>query len=166
MNRQIYIAAPFFNEEQLRVVCRIERILDDSNIKYFSPRLLDEGKDRSRPTASDAAAILEANERNIRESTMVLAWMEYPLMRGYKTGLFESELPNNFKPIFLPDVGVTWEIGCAYSLKVPVIAFYTDADKMPPVNLMLAQSFTGIVRGWEELKTFARILSPYNGRQF
>jgi len=35
---KVYIAAPFFNEQQLNVVKRIEARLKDEGIEYFSPR--------------------------------------------------------------------------------------------------------------------------------
>lgn len=36
---RVYIAAPFFNQEQLLAVNEIENILDKYGIEYFSPRL-------------------------------------------------------------------------------------------------------------------------------
>lgn len=57
-----------------------------------------------------------------------------------------------------PDTGTHWEMGSAFGLSesdrhfIPVVGFYESETKQ--INLMLAESMHGIVRGFGELEKF------------
>ena len=71
----VYIASPFFTEEQLNFVKEIENALKEEGIHYFSPR--NEGgvlKDMTpEERAERAKEIYESNIMGIEESDFVLA---------------------------------------------------------------------------------------------
>ncbi len=63
---------------------------------------------------------------------------------------------------FLPnysDIGTIWEMGVAYELGIPVIAFNPNKGRM--MNVMLSESCRGFVNNYEDLP--AAIETVVNG---
>jgi len=76
MNK-VYIAAPFFNPEQLSFVKAIERLLDEWHIPYFSPRkegIVADLKNMSdEEKFKETKRIYDANINNIYDCPMMIA---------------------------------------------------------------------------------------------
>ncbi len=62
---KIYIAGPFFNEQQLETVKVVERILDEAGIEYHSPRSVGVLKDM--PKEERLAAMKGIFDSNLRQ---------------------------------------------------------------------------------------------------
>ena len=111
---RVYLAGPFFNEEQIERIGYIEDLLDKLGFDIFSPRQAS----RIKPGCSqeDMIKTFEGNTFNIDNADFVLAVLD-----------------GN-------DTGTMFECGYAYAKKVPVLYFNETrpADKGP--NLMLAMS--------------------------
>ena len=111
---KVYLAGPFFNEEQEERINYLEDLLDKYNFSIFSPRQAS----RIKPGCSqeDMIETFKGNTLNIDNADFVLAVLDDK------------------------DVGTVWETGYAYAKKIPVLYFNETrpADKGP--NLMLAMS--------------------------
>jgi nucleoside 2-deoxyribosyltransferase len=114
----VYIAAPFFTEDQLSIVKRIESALEKECIPYFSPRsegvLKSMNKEDQKKNKSD---IFNSNIRNMDACTHMIACVEYR------------------------DTGTSFEIGYAFSSDIPIVLF---CEKIDLINVMLAESATAI----------------------
>lgn len=111
---KVYLAGPFFNEEQEERINYLEDLLDKHNFSVFSPRQAS----RIKPGCSqeDMIKTFEGNTFNIDSADFVLAVLD-----------------GN-------DTGTMFECGYAYAKKIPVLYFNETrpVDKGP--NLMLAMS--------------------------
>lgn len=126
MKHKIYLAGPFFNEEQLSVAGAVEKLAEDAGLDYFSPRL----RCCCPPDASFAQRKIsfDMNVNAIELSDLVIARID------------------DF------DAGTMWEMGYAYRSKRPVYAYTTVKGR--GLNLMLAQSCKGFICGLDELAKF------------
>lgn len=115
---KVYIAAPFFNEDQLRIVESIENELYLLRVKYFSPRskgvLKDMSKEEQKKTKKE---IYDSNIDEMNNCTHMIACVEYK------------------------DTGTTFEIGYYASSNKPIILF---SEKIGTVNVMLAEAALSI----------------------
>lgn len=113
----IYIASPFFNEEQVNLVEKIEQMLLQRNLEYFSPRSFGVIKNMSaEEKALRMKEIYEKNIEKIEESDILLCVVDYP------------------------DTGTIFELGYAAALKNHVQKLkkiITVSNKNKPVNVML-----------------------------
>jgi len=110
----IYLASPFFNEEQLNMVKRIEKALDQAEIEYFSPRsegVLIEMTPEEKELRMKA--IFQSNIDHIWDASLVVAVID------------------NY------DTGTVWEMGYAYGMDVPI---FTISDHDYGLNVMVRQS--------------------------
>lgn len=111
MRRKVYLAGPFFNPEQIRLVAMLEGLLAIKGLNVHSPRKhqspLPFGSMgfRKQTFASDLRAI--------KRTDIVFA-------------VYNDE-----------DPGTMWEIGFSYSLGKPVILLNTKEKRL---NLMIAES--------------------------
>lgn len=126
MKHKVYLAGPFFNEEQRIVAATVEQLAEASGLDYFSPRL----RCCCPPDASYAQRKMsfDMNVNAIELSDLVLARID------------------DFDP------GTMWEMGYAFRAKRPVYA-YTTVDGRG-LNLMLAQSCKGFICGFDQLREF------------
>lgn len=133
---KVYIASPFFNEEQLERVVFIENVLKETGFEYFSPRLDTYVKPDS--TNKERKQAFNDNLTGIEYSDFILVVTDGK------------------------DVGTMFEAGYAYNENIPILYFSeTLGDK--PFNLMLAISATlGICKSREELKTTLSDISNSN----
>ena len=117
---RVYIAAPFFNEEQLDFVKRIEKKLLWNEIQYFSPR--------------DGGDIQKMNKREVKK---------------VKREIYEDNINNIagcdkiVAVIDDRDTGTIFEMGYAVALGIPVISI---ANCDHGVNIMLAEAVQAHVR--------------------
>lgn len=111
--KTLYIAAPFFNEDELKRVIAVERMIRSvPGLQYYSPRSDGVLKDMT-PEERKAAApkIFALNVQKINECAGMVAILD------------------------TSDTGTSWELGYAYG-KRPIIA-YTSGGKT--LNVMLRQ---------------------------
>lgn len=123
---KVYLAGPFFNEEQVSVASKLETLSEAAGLDFFSPRL----RCCCPPDATFAqrAMSFSMNVEAIKQSDLVIARID------------------DFDP------GTMWEIGFAYANGRPVFAYTTVPGR--GLNLMLAQSCKGFMCGFDELKSF------------
>lgn len=130
---KVYIASPFFNEEQLERVQFIENKLTENNIEFFSPR--SDTYVRPDSSSEERKKAFEDNIKAIAQSDFIIAVTDGK------------------------DVGTMFEAGYAYAKLVPIVYFAeTLGDK--PFNLMLAMSaIYGVVRSREQFGEFLNFLN-------
>lgn len=121
-----YVAAPFFNPDQITRVALVETLLEKHGFTYFSPR-----KELVCPpnaTDQQRKETFEGNENGIKDAEFLVAITDGK------------------------DMGTIWEAGVAYALNIPVIyvAFTLGKDGM--FNLMLAESGVAACKTVEELE--------------
>lgn len=109
----VYLASPFFNEEQLDRVKRLEDALDNlSYVDIFSPRL----ESNVKFEEGNSKLCFSMNIDAIANADIVIA-------------------VTNDK-----DLGTLFEAGYAYALKKPILYLYETEEKELNFNLMLSQS--------------------------
>ena len=121
----IYIAAPFFNADQVATVAMIEAKLDSANMAYFSPR--SEGtllEMTSKEKIQHMDRIFKSNIDNMVKANIIIAVIDGR------------------------DIGTIWEMGFAYALGKTVIS-YTNMDH--GLNVMLAKSVQAHVKSMVDL---------------
>jgi nucleoside 2-deoxyribosyltransferase len=126
MKKRIYLASPFFNDEEREALTYVEKhCFSNPNLAVFSPRL----NFNCPPQApmSVRKSTFDGNVSAILQTNVVLASIDSP------------------------DIGTAWEMGFARALRIPVIA-YSLKGKL--INLMLAQGVDGFLFGVENLTKF------------
>lgn len=127
----IYLAGPWFNQEQLERIQRVELILDEFAkdcgipLKVFKPRV--ETLIKDNPSEEDFTDTFKQNCLSIQDSAIVLAITDGK------------------------DVGTIFEAGFAYALNKPII-YYAETLGDKPFNLMLAKSCEDIITSETDLK--------------
>ena len=115
---KIYLAAPFFNEEQKERIEFVENLLDRLKFDVFSPRRASTLKSGS--PLSEMEKTFNENIKHIDSCDFVLA-------------ILDTEDGCKYS-----DSGTVFEFGYAYSKNKPVLCFNETRDK--GANLMLAMS--------------------------
>jgi nucleoside 2-deoxyribosyltransferase len=129
---RIYLASPFFNPEQVAVVERIENLLTELKIDFYSPR-----KDgvlmNMTPEERKASTkrIFDKNVLEINKSSMILAVIDGK------------------------DTGTVWEIGYSAASGIPIIT-YTDHGY--GVNVMLKECVVAHVKGVDRLRDLLNVV--------
>lgn len=130
MTTRVYLAAPFFNPDQLALVRQLEKIVDVySELTCFSPRReggIIEGASREE-RAKMAPVIFSSNCSAIDSCDLVFAVIDGR------------------------DVGVTWEIGYAFAREKPIVTF-TNQDF--GLNVMIRECVTCHVMGLDQVRAF------------
>lgn len=123
----VYIAAPFFNPDQITRVALVETLLEKHGLTYFSPRKQSAIGPIADPEVREKA--FQMNVSGIEEAQMVIAITDGK------------------------DMGTIFEAGHAYASQIPVIyvAFTLGKDGM--FNLMLAESAQATAKTVEELES-------------
>lgn len=125
----IYLAAPFFNDEQLNLVQRIEYILDLQDVQFFSPRSVGVLQDMPKGERIIAKReVYNENIHHIKECSLMVAVIDDR------------------------DSGTMFEIGYAAALGKDII---TVTDSNYGLNVMLAEA----VRGHFALEDLDRALN-------
>lgn len=126
--KSIYIAAPFFNEQQLQLVQFIEHEIRSAGLAYYSPRNDGVLKDMTPAERIEAGPkLFRLNCTKIKECDCVLALLDHS------------------------DAGTTWETGFAYGIGQLVYGYRTSTE---PLNIMLQQCFDGFVSGMPAVREF------------
>jgi nucleoside 2-deoxyribosyltransferase len=128
MEKKVYLAGPFFNEEQKWTMSKIETMCHANRIDFFSPRL----ECLCAPDAPEAQrrGAYQANVDNIEAARFVLARID------------------DFDP------GTMWEMGYAKGLKPSIRTYAFTTVENRGLNLMLAMSGVKLIQGWGKLQDF------------
>lgn len=122
---KVYIAAPFFNEQQLLIVQKVENILLSYDIDCFSPRSEGILKDMTKQQQkNNRKHIYDSNIKHMNDCTHMLACVEYK------------------------DTGTIFEIGYYAAKEKPIVLF---SENLNTVNVMLAQSASSICDNFDKL---------------
>lgn len=147
-----YIAAPIFTAEQLAVVDTIKLLLDHEGYNYFSPydasRAIWRGRAPEDCTPEERARVLDGNVVNLNRPTrLLIAWVG---------GTPDGKV----------DTGVAWELGYFHHRErvmdyyshndIASLAYIYKNDVRQNMNLMLAGTVTGVVKGDRELHAALR----------
>jgi nucleoside 2-deoxyribosyltransferase len=177
---KFYIAGPFFNEPQIEVIRRIEEMMIQHDVPFFSPRL-QPANQPGKITNEMAAEIFKNNVENLYDCDRVLAvldWTLPPNVGMYVLRDADDHLAGHrvisgeylAGPVILPDTGTVFEMGFAHSESTPIYGF-TLRPPEAPLNVMLTQSCQGILRQWGQLAEFLNhgdikpeIAKPWQGR--
>ncbi|MDD6645907.1 MAG: nucleoside 2-deoxyribosyltransferase [Oscillospiraceae bacterium] len=139
---KIYLASPFFNDEELKNVERAEEILMKRGFQVFSPRLNEVRTDENTQSA------LWSKETFMNDRRFI-DWADAVVMLYY--GGYS-------------DSGTAWECGYAYGTHTPVVVVHLGNDS----NLMVHEGSHSNIK-LEDLATydFNKMPSlPYNGKMF
>jgi len=118
---KVYIAAPWFTEEQETILAKIKHILEDNDVDYFSPKDANLWK-----PGDDPLTVLLGNCMAINNCKYVVAVTDGK------------------------DVGTIWECGYAFAKGVPVLYIWLGWKPELKFNIMLAASGK-VVHTYEEL---------------
>ncbi|TWM32280.1 Nucleoside deoxyribosyltransferase [Bacillus licheniformis] len=136
-----YIASPFFNDKEIDVVKKIEDILDDKGIYFFSPR-------------QNQMDDLEAGTRFWSITTFIND-VKFIDACDFVVAAYHG----NYS-----DSGTAWELGYAYATQKPVILVHVGDDS----NLMVHESAHANIT-LEDLEDYEFNLLPayfYEGKMF
>ena len=139
---KIYLASPFFNDEELKNVKKAEEILMKRGFQVFSPRLNEVRTDENTQSA------LWSKETFMNDRRFI-DWADAVVMLYY--GGYS-------------DSGTAWECGYAYGTHTPVVVVHFGNDS----NLMVHEGCHSNIK-LEDLATydFDKMPSlPYNGKMF
>lgn len=140
---KVYLAGPFFNQEQLSFIEALESVIIEAGYELFSPRLGDNALEMNKeiaeghpPSLSLRQRVFDDNTKNIDDADLMVAVVD------------------DF------DTGTIFEWGFAYRANIPIVSV-TKSDY--GCNLMLAQSIIAHVKSLDSLKEvlqLAKSLSP------
>lgn len=139
---KIYLASPFFNEEELKNVEKAEEILMKRGFQVFSPRLNEVRTDENTQSA------LWSKETFMNDRRFI-DWADAVVMLYY--GGYS-------------DSGTAWECGYAYGTHTPVVVVHLGNDS----NLMVHEGCHSNIK-LEDLATYdfdKMPALPYNGKMF
>lgn len=124
----IYLAGPWFTEGQPERLAKIEKLMDELELTYYSPRL--DGIDLTPDaTEADRNAVFTDNVDHLKRAKLVVAVVD-----GF-------------------DTGTIWQTGTAYGLDIPV-AYYSETLADGTFNVMLAKSGKAVIENMTDLKAF------------
>jgi nucleoside 2-deoxyribosyltransferase len=122
---KVYIAAPFFNEEQLTAVGLTEFFLGVSKIDFFSPRSEGVLKDMSvEDQKKNRKAVFDSNIHHMNECTHMVALVS------------------------TKDTGTIFEMGYFCAQGKPILMYSRD---LKSVNVMLGQAAFGVTNKIDEI---------------
>lgn len=146
---KVYLAAPFFNEEQVALVEVLEALIIDSGWRMFSPRrgkYAYEMNELLRQKARRKVVIDELVKQGVVTASAYDELQQFDPPEDLRLKVFNDNWTNiddadlvlavidNF------DVGAMWEIGYAFARHVPIV---THTGRDYGCNLMLAHSIVG-----------------------
>lgn len=123
---RVYLASPFFNEEEIERVAFVEKVLRDKGLDVFSPR-----EHQNEQLEFGSVEWRKATFRNdcehIVSCDIVVA-------------------------IHSTDSGTNWELGAAHAINRPVILFDDNTDL--PKNIMLTESAYAFLESRKALEEY------------
>ncbi|WP_225229126.1 nucleoside 2-deoxyribosyltransferase [Paenibacillus gallinarum] len=148
MNKvKVYLASPFFSEEQVDRVQRVEKALENNPYvgEFFSPRL-EQLTHLTMYTAEWADAVYRNDVKHVDWADVVVAVIDYEgetELHGARHGHVDS--------------GTAFEIGYAIAKGKPVIIIH---EKSGIVNLMISQSCHAYLESAEAVADYHFINMP------
>ena len=139
---KIYLASPFFNDEELKNIQKAEEILMNRGFQVFSPRLNEVRTDENTQSA------LWSKETFMNDKRFI-DWADAVVMLYY--GGYS-------------DSGTAWECGYAYGTHTPVVVVHLGNDS----NLMVHEGSHSNIR-LDDLVTYDFEKMPslsYKGKMF
>ena len=128
---KVYIAAPFFNADQINVVEQIKFVLSQWGIEYYSPK--DELLCKPDSSKQEREKAFSSNLEAIEKSDYVIAVTDGK------------------------DMGTIFECGYAYSRDVPIVYVALTLGENP-FNLMLAESGHRVCTTMQQLEQLVRAI--------
>lgn len=124
--KRVYLASPFFNDEQIERVAFVEKVLRSKGLDVFSPR---EHQVPEIPFGSKKwrDLVFAHDVANIHKADLVVA-------------VYDGK-----------DEGTMWEIGYAYANRIPIVVF-NESTKV--LNLMITDSLHAYLGSREELEAY------------
>lgn len=119
---KVYIAAPFFNDKQLKIVEDIKAILEEQDIEYFSPK--------------DASMFKQGDDPK------VILWLNCTAIVCAPFMICVTDDK---------DVGTIWEAGYAFAKNVPILYVWLGYEPHMKFNIMLAASGQAVVHTYADL---------------
>lgn len=124
---KIYLASPFFNEEQIVVVKRLEDIIENADCDLISPR-------------QSGLVLMNMTAEDRKEFAKLV----------FKTNCFDIDICDAVVAVIDDrDTGTIWEMGYAHAKAKPIYSF-TNCDY--GVNVMLTGCIRGHARGYDALE--------------
>ena len=123
---KIYLAGPFFNQQQVADQERIEKLCEKHCWSFFSPRL--ECLITPESSLEERRRTFFMNVHAIRNARLVLANVE-----GF-------------------DTGTIWEMGGSYFCNRKTVIYSPNPQRK--LNLMLVQGADGFLAGWDAIEAF------------
>ncbi len=139
---KVYIASPFFNEQEMEVLGQVETILKERGFSVFSPR---EHEVREGNVGSSAWS-----KETFLNDRAAIDWCDVVVMLYW----------GNYS-----DSGTAWECGYAYAVHKPVIVVQLGESS----NLMIHEGSHTNLYSIEELREYdfeTMPRSPYTGKMF
>ena len=139
---RIYLASPFFSDEELRNVKKAEEILMSRGFNVFSPRL-NEVRNEENINSPAWSKGTFSNDKHFIDWADVVVMLYYG---GYS------------------DSGTAWECGYAFGTNTPVVVVHMGEDS----NLMIHEGCHSNI-SMDELSTYDFNLMPrlpYTGKMF
>ena len=121
-----YIAAPFFNPDQITRVELVKSLLENKGLTYFSPK--------------DDSAVENINDPENRKRVFALNHESISASKGV-IAITDGK-----------DPGTIWEAGFAYANNIPVIYIAFTLGENQLFNLMIAEACYSVARTKEELE--------------
>ena len=148
---KVYLAGPFFNEEQKELIKSVTRALEDAACVVFSP-MRDGGICPPDAGPDQVTETYKANVDNIITAEFVFAILDYKLPDWQALIAIDKTNGETVSPpLSLPDTGTVFEMGYAIARQVPVITFSEAEPKR--INLMLSEPTEGHVVGVSNIKS-------------
>ena len=107
---RVYLASPFFNERELKVLAQVEKILDDKGLTVFKPK---DNQINELELASNPWSLATFNN-----DKKFIDWAE----------IVVAVYHGNYS-----DSGTAWEVGYAYGTQKPVVVVHVGEAS----NLMI-----------------------------
>lgn len=187
---KVYIAGPFFNAAQVSIISRIEDLLRERNIPFYSPRIHSGSAHMTaadRKVRSNWTPVIEDNITELHQCDCLLAVIEYAIPGGAKlvpaNPIYGADdritgwrvAGGSVRGLEFPDNGTVWECGYYFAMRALVndrtrrlVAFHSTRGP-EALNLMLSHTVDGILVGWYALDQYFRynpyhdhVVGPYN----
>lgn len=149
---KIYLAAPFFNSEQVALVDKLEAVIEASGWHMFSPRL---GANACEMNALIELKKIWVESDGMPEPSAPSSELRMRVFQDNYTNIDDADLLLAVIDDF--DVGVMFEVGYAFARHVPIV---THTARDYGCNLMLAHSIVGHTKEVEEVVDILRIGNP------
>lgn len=158
----IFLASPLFNDRQRAKRDAICTLLEQHGTVWHAQR----DGEFCPPDADQKTRqrVFQMNTSAVEQAHLMVAVLDYELERETEDlAVIEQQGPYKKvrRYVRLPDSGVVFELGVAYSEGVPAIGFISHRDDL---NLMLAETCATIVFDEESLENVVKyILAYYEG---